>query len=104
MSLGSRLLCFIVVDYGYYWNHRLPVPAFASPYPSSSPRMDVWVTSRNTLWTSLFILSLGKRSSHLPHRTLGDGCLGITLTAAPAFGVTWPAACGLYRVLALSDY
>ena len=55
------LLCFIVVDYGYYWNHRLlHAPALWPLHHThhSSPRMDVWVTSRNTLWTSLFILYL----------------------------------------------
>ena len=74
------LLCFIVVDYGYYWNHRLlHAPALWPLHHThhSSPRMDVWVTSRNTLWTSLFIfVPMGEWPFDLPHRTSGNGCLG----------------------------
>lgn len=55
------LLCLVAVDYGYYWNHRclhLPLLWPIHQTHHSSPRMDVWVTSRNTLWTSFFILYL----------------------------------------------
>ena len=58
---AAFLLCFVLVDYGYYWNHRLlHIPALWPLHHThhSSPRMDVWVTSRNTLWTSFFILYL----------------------------------------------
>lgn len=55
------LLNFIVVDYLYYWNHRL----FHHPWGWSLHRvhhsvteMDVMGTSRNTLWTSFLIVYL----------------------------------------------
>jgi sterol desaturase/sphingolipid hydroxylase (fatty acid hydroxylase superfamily) len=55
------LLAFVGVDYLYYWNHRLlhtrPLwPVHAVHH--TAPRMDVFVTSRNTLWTSVLIVYL----------------------------------------------
>lgn len=55
------LFCFVLVDYGYYWNHRLlhhkRLWAIHQVH-HSAPQMDVLVASRNTLWTSFFILYL----------------------------------------------
>ncbi|MCG8671699.1 MAG: sterol desaturase family protein [Pseudomonadales bacterium] len=55
------LFCFVVVDYGYYWNHRLfhtdKLWAIHKVH-HTAPQMDVLTTSRNTLWTSLFIIYL----------------------------------------------
>lgn len=53
------LLNFVVVDYVYYWNHRLlhsqrfwPIHAVHH----SASRFDVLITSRNTVWASLMIV------------------------------------------------
>ncbi|MBK24946.1 MAG: sterol desaturase [Halobacteriovorax sp.] len=53
------LLNFIVVDYFYYWNHR--ILHFNGLWNlhrvhHSAEDMDVFATSRNTLWTSFLIL------------------------------------------------
>jgi len=62
LSAGSGfLLNFVLVDYLYYWNHRLlhfrPLwPAHAVHH--TPERMDVFITSRNTLWTPLMIVYL----------------------------------------------
>lgn len=63
---AAFLLSFVVVDYAYYWNHRLlHTPSFWAIHRvhHTAPRMDVFVTSRNTLWTSLFIVYLWASSS-----------------------------------------
>ena len=55
------MLNFIVVDYVYYWNHRLlHNKAFWNWHMvhHTAERMDVWVTSRNTFWSPLFIIYL----------------------------------------------
>ncbi|PCJ46862.1 MAG: sterol desaturase [Moraxellaceae bacterium] len=55
------LFCFVVVDYGYYWNHRLLHSKRFWPIHMvhhTAKQMDVLPTSRNTLWTSFFILYL----------------------------------------------
>ena len=54
-SALSWLITAIIGTIGYFH-----APAFWPLHHThhSSPRMDVWVTSRNTLWTSLFILYL----------------------------------------------
>lgn len=55
------LICFVAVDYGYYWNHRLLHKKrfwHIHKVHHSAPQMDVLVTSRNTLWTSFFIVYL----------------------------------------------
>lgn len=59
--LMSFLFCFVVVDYGYYWNHRLfHQKGFWSIHQvhHTASQMDVITTSRNTLWTSIFIIYL----------------------------------------------
>lgn len=55
------LLCFVGVDYLYYWNHRLfhLRPLFPIHLIHHSvTQMDVMATSRNTLWTSFLIVYL----------------------------------------------
>lgn len=59
--LAAFAFCFVVVDYGYYWNHRLfhnkKLWAIHKVH-HTAPQMDVIVTSRNTLWTSFLIVYL----------------------------------------------
>lgn len=59
--LVGFLLNFVVVDYFYYWNHRLlHLPRFWSVHRvhHSVTEMDVLGTSRNTLWSSFLIIYL----------------------------------------------
>jgi sterol desaturase/sphingolipid hydroxylase (fatty acid hydroxylase superfamily) len=54
-------LSFVLVDYAYYWNHRLlhtRVLWRAHMVHHTAQQMDVFVTSRNTLWTSALIVYL----------------------------------------------
>ncbi|MBW4618167.1 MAG: sterol desaturase family protein [Cyanosarcina radialis HA8281-LM2] len=60
-AFAAFLLSFVAVDYIYYWNHRL----LHSPWlwklhlvHHTMTNMDVLGTSRNTLWTSFFIVYL----------------------------------------------
>jgi sterol desaturase/sphingolipid hydroxylase (fatty acid hydroxylase superfamily) len=60
-AVSGFLLNFVLVDYLYYWNHRwlhcrLLWPAHAVHH--TPERMDVFITSRNTLWTPLLIVYL----------------------------------------------
>lgn len=51
-------LSFIVVDYLYYWNHRLLHSRSLWPWHRahhSAQTMDIFVSSRNSLWTHLLI-------------------------------------------------
>jgi sterol desaturase/sphingolipid hydroxylase (fatty acid hydroxylase superfamily) len=53
------LLNFVVVDYLYYWNHRLlHSKTFWKTHAvhHTADRVDVFITSRNTLWTPLLIV------------------------------------------------
>lgn len=55
------LINFVVVDYLYYWNHRLMHSRRAFPVHlvhHTVSHMDVFATSRNTLWTSFFFVYL----------------------------------------------
>ncbi|BAY12277.1 sterol desaturase family protein [Calothrix sp. NIES-2098] len=55
------ILSFILVDYLYYWNHRLLHTKWFWPVHQvhhTVTQMDVLGTSRNTLWTSLLIIYL----------------------------------------------
>ncbi len=57
--LASFLINFIFIDYFYYWNHRLLHKKKTLPIHivhHTATRMDVFATSRNTLWTSFFII------------------------------------------------
>ncbi len=53
------LLNFVAVDYLYYWNHRLLHGKRlwdTHAVHHTAERMDVLITSRNTLWSSLLIV------------------------------------------------
>ncbi|MBI3649919.1 MAG: sterol desaturase family protein [Acidobacteria bacterium] len=55
------LLNFVLVDYLYYWNHRLLHGKTwwdIHAVHHSAEHMDVFITSRNTLWTSLLMVYL----------------------------------------------
>ncbi|MCG8314234.1 MAG: sterol desaturase family protein [Pseudomonadales bacterium] len=54
-------VCFVLVDYAYYWNHRLFHKRklwTVHKVHHSATQMDVFNTSRNTLWTSFLIVYL----------------------------------------------
>lgn len=53
------LLNFVLVDYLYYWNHRLlhgKALWETHAVHHTAEHLDLFVTSRNTLWTSLLIV------------------------------------------------
>ncbi len=55
------LISFVLVDYLYYWNHRLLHSRylwFAHRVHHTVTKMDVLGTSRNTIWSSFLILYL----------------------------------------------
>ncbi len=55
---ASFLIAFAVVDYLYYWNHRLMHgPGFWPLHAvhHSTQTLDLFATSRNSLWTPFFI-------------------------------------------------
>ncbi|WP_353931563.1 sterol desaturase family protein [Okeanomitos corallinicola TIOX110] len=57
----SFILSFLIIDYIYYWNHRLlHSQKFWNIHQvhHTITDMDVLGTSRNTIWTSLFIIYL----------------------------------------------
>ncbi|WP_414622658.1 sterol desaturase family protein [Calothrix sp. CCY 0018] len=59
--IAAFSLSFIFVDYLYYWNHRLFHTRklwFMHQVHHTVTEMDVLGTSRNTLWTSFFIVYL----------------------------------------------
>lgn len=59
--IAAFLLSFVFVDYLYYWNHRLFHTRqmwFMHQVHHTVTEMDVVGTSRNTLWTSFFIVYL----------------------------------------------
>lgn len=57
--LAAFFVSFVVVDYAYYWNHRLLHTSRLWPLHlvhHTATAMDVFATSRNTIWTSLLIV------------------------------------------------
>lgn len=82
--LGGFVLNFVVVDYLYYWNHRLLHRAWpVHRVHHGAPAMDVLVTSRNTLWTSLLIVYVWVNSLLLHVVDVPEGvAAGVGLTAA----------------------
>ncbi|WP_086768367.1 sterol desaturase family protein [Nostoc sp. 106C] len=57
----SFIISFVLIDYLYYWNHRLLHSKWfwqAHQVHHTVTQMDVLGTSRNTLWTSLLIVYL----------------------------------------------
>ncbi|QIR40046.1 sterol desaturase family protein [Tolypothrix sp. PCC 7910] len=80
------IISFILVDYLYYWNHRLLHSKFlwqVHQVHHTVTQMDVLGTSRNTLWTSLLIIYLWIHTLFL--YLLADPTaylLGVSLTSA----------------------
>lgn len=79
------LLSFFLVDYLYYWNHRLLHSSQFWPLHQvhhTVDQMDVLGTSRNTIWSSFFILYLWVHPLFLYSLQYPTGyILGVTLTA-----------------------
>lgn|SRR6185436_14541749 len=76
---------FAGVDYAYYWNHRLLHGALWRWHAvhHTAPRLDVLVTSRNTLFTPLVIVYLwSSLAALLLLRDASGFLLGMSLTAA----------------------
>nr|AUN37164.1 sterol desaturase-like protein [uncultured bacterium] len=60
-TVSAFLLNFIFVDYLYYWNHRLlhsKTLWTVHAVHHTAEHLDLFITSRNTLWTSLLIIYL----------------------------------------------
>ena len=60
-SIFAFILSFVIVDYFYYWNHRLFHTSLMwqiHQVHHTVTHMDVLGTSRNTLWTSFLIIYL----------------------------------------------
>lgn len=82
--LPAFLISFVAVDYGYYWNHRLLHGALWRWHAvhHTASRLDVVVTSRNTLWTPLLIVYLwAGAAAVLLLRDPSGFLLGLSLTA-----------------------
>ena len=64
---AAFLLNFVAVDYAYYWNHRLLHGALWRWHAvhHTADRLDMWVSSRNTVWTPVFIVYLWLNASAL---------------------------------------
>ncbi|MEH2063646.1 MAG: sterol desaturase family protein [Nostoc sp.] len=80
------IISFVVVDYLYYWNHRLlhtKILWKVHQVHHTVTQMDVLGTSRNTLWTSLFIIYLWIHTLFLYLLADPTGyLLGVSLTSA----------------------
>jgi sterol desaturase/sphingolipid hydroxylase (fatty acid hydroxylase superfamily) len=80
------IISFVVVDYLYYWNHRILHSKFlwsVHQVHHTVTQMDVLGTSRNTIWTSLLIVYLWIHT--LFFYLLADPTgylLGVSLTSA----------------------
>ncbi len=85
-AIPAFLLSFVGVDYLYYWNHRLLHTSGLWPIHQvhhTVTTMDVLGTSRNTLWSSFFILYLWIHGLFI--YLLADPTsylIGVSLTAA----------------------
>ncbi len=84
--VASFLISFVVVDYLYYWNHRL---LHAAPFwqvhrvHHTVTHLDVLGTSRNTLWASFLIIYLWIHALFLYLLAEPTGyILGVSLTSA----------------------
>lgn len=82
----SFILSFVLVDYLYYWNHRLLHSKLlwqVHQVHHTVTQMDVLGTSRNTLWTSLLIVYLWIHTLFLYLLADPTGYLvGVSLTSA----------------------
>jgi sterol desaturase/sphingolipid hydroxylase (fatty acid hydroxylase superfamily) len=80
------IISFVVVDYLYYWNHRLLHTKLlweVHQVHHTVTQMDVLGTSRNTLWTSLLIIYLWIHTLFLYLLADPTGyLLGVSLTSA----------------------
>ncbi len=79
------LLNFVVIDYAYYWNHRLLHGALWRWHVvhHTARKLDVLVTARNTLWTPLLIVYVWLNALALfLLREPAGFLLGMSLTAA----------------------
>ena len=82
---AAFLLGFVAIDYAYYWNHRLLHGALLRWHAvhHTASRLDVVVTSRNTLWTPLLIVYVwAGAAAILLLRDPSGFVLGLSLTAA----------------------
>lgn len=79
-------LSFIAVDYLYYWNHRMLHTVNLWPWHRahhSSKKMDIFVTSRNSLWTPLLICYVWVHSLSIFFLQADNGyLLGVALGSA----------------------
>lgn len=81
---ASFLLCVVCVDYGYYWNHRW-LHRFGWPLHKvhhTVTQLDVLGSSRNSAWSSFFILYIWVHALMIYLLQDASGYLwGISLTA-----------------------
>jgi len=84
--LLSFILSFVLVDYLYYWNHRILHSKLlwqVHQVHHTVTQMDVLGTSRNTIWTSLLIVYLWIHTLFLYLLNDSTGyLLGVSLTSA----------------------
>jgi sterol desaturase/sphingolipid hydroxylase (fatty acid hydroxylase superfamily) len=84
--IPTFIISFVVVDYLYYWNHRLLHSKLlwkVHQVHHTVTQMDVLGTSRNTLWTSLLIIYLWIHTLFLYLLADSTGyLLGVSLTCA----------------------
>ncbi|MEH2022800.1 sterol desaturase family protein [Nostoc sp.] len=84
--IPTFIISFVVVDYLYYWNHRLLHTKLlwnVHQVHHTVTQMDVLGTSRNTLWTSLLIVYLWIHTLFLYLLADPTGyVLGVSLTSA----------------------
>ncbi|NEQ71735.1 MAG: sterol desaturase family protein [Okeania sp. SIO2C9] len=85
-SVPAFILSFVLIDYLYYWNHRLLHSSWfwhLHKVHHTVTQRNVFGTSRNTLWTSFFIIYLWVHSLFI--YLLIDPSwyiLGVSLTSA----------------------
>ncbi|MEH1945832.1 MAG: sterol desaturase family protein [Nostoc sp.] len=84
--IPAFVISFILIDYLYYWNHRLLHTKLlwkVHQVHHTVTQMDVLGTSRNTLWTSLLIIYLWIHTLFLYLLADPTGyVLGVSLTSA----------------------
>jgi sterol desaturase/sphingolipid hydroxylase (fatty acid hydroxylase superfamily) len=85
-AVPAFIISFVVVDYLYYWNHRLLHTKLlwkVHQVHHTVTQMDVLGTSRNTIWTSLLIIYLWIHTFFLYLLADPTGyVLGVSLTSA----------------------
>lgn len=61
----SFFIQFVLIDYLYYWNHRFLHSSCLWKFHRihhSTQQLDLWATSRNSFWSSFFVLYLWSHS------------------------------------------